>query len=377
MTKWHFGFVVCVFLLPLQTITIPPLKTRGIMSKQGATANDLINISDFSAWVMALKAKIHAVRNKLAFSINAQILELYWEIGKDIAGKQEVSGWGSKFVDRIATELKHEFPEIKGFSRRNVYAILQWYKFYSVKYPFVPHHVAQIPWGHNRLIITKTKDIEEAEFYCRATAQNGWDRDTLEVQIADKYHLKAANSIHNFTHTLSEEQSKIASQTLKDPYNFDFLGLENDALEKAIEDELTKNITKFLLELGKGFAFLGRQYKIEIGETDYFLDMLFYHVKLRCYIVIELKAGKFKPEYAGKLNYYLSAVDTQLRKTGDNPTIGVLLCKKKNKIDVEYALRDINKPMGISEYRLTDAIPESIKTQLPSIEEIERELEKQ
>lgn len=347
------------------------------MSKQGATANDLINISDFSAWVMALKAKIHAVRNKLAFSINAQILELYWEIGKDIAGKQEVSGWGSKFVDRIATELKHEFPEIKGFSRRNVYAILQWYKFYSVKYPFVPHHVAQIPWGHNRLIITKTKDIEEAEFYCRATAQNGWDRDTLEVQIADKYHLKAANSIHNFTHTLSEEQSKIASQTLKDPYNFDFLGLENDALEKAIEDELTKNITKFLLELGKGFAFLGRQYKIEIGETDYFLDMLFYHVKLRCYIVIELKAGKFKPEYAGKLNYYLSAVDTQLRKTGDNPTIGVLLCKKKNKIDVEYALRDINKPMGISEYRLTDAIPESIKTQLPSIEEIERELEKQ
>jgi predicted nuclease of restriction endonuclease-like (RecB) superfamily len=377
MTKWHFWFVIYIFSLSLQTITIPPLKTKVTMSKQETTANDLINISDFSVWVTALKAKIHAVRNKLAFSINAQILELYWEIGKDIAGKQEVSGWGSKFVDRIATELKHEFPEIKGFSRRNVYAILQWYKFYSVKYPFVPHHVAQIPWGHNRLIITKTKDIEEAEFYCRATAQNGWDRDTLEVQIADKYHLKAANSIHNFTYTLSEEQSKIASQTLKDPYNFDFLGLENDALEKAIEDELTRNITKFLLELGRGFAFLGRQYKIEIGETDYFLDMLFYHVTLRCYIVIELKAGKFKPEYAGKLNYYLSAVDTQLRKTGDNPTIGILLCKKKNKIDVEYALRDINKPMGISEYRLTDAIPESIKTQLPSIEEIERELEKQ
>jgi predicted nuclease of restriction endonuclease-like (RecB) superfamily len=236
--------------------------------------------------------------------------------------------------------------------------------------------VAQIPWGHNRLIITKTKDIEEAEFYCRATAQNGWDRDTLEIQIENKYYLKASNSTHNFAETLPEEQSKLASQTLKDPYNFDFLGLENDALEKAIEDELTRNITKFLLELGKGFAFLGRQYKIEIGENDYFLDMLFYHVELRCYIVVELKAGKFKPEYAGKLNYYLSAVDTQLRKTGDNPTIGILLCKKKNKIDVEYALRDIHKPMGVSEYQLTDAIPENIKTQLPSVEEIEQELEK-
>jgi predicted nuclease of restriction endonuclease-like (RecB) superfamily len=343
------------------------------MSKEATVK--IINMSDFSAWVSALKAKIHAVRNKLAFAINVQILELYWEIGKEIAEKQEKSGWGSGFIDRIAAELKHEFPEVKGFSRRNVYAVLQWYKFYSVKYPFVPHHVAQIPWGHNRLIITKTKDIEEAEFYCFATAQNGWDRDTLEIQIENKYYLKAANSANNFIHTLSQEQSKLASQTLKDPYNFDFLGLKNAALEKAIEDELTKNITKFLLELGKGFAFLGRQYRIEIGETDYFLDMLFYHVELRCYIVIELKAGKFKPEYAGKLNYYLSAVDTQLRKTGDNPTIGILLCKKKNKIDVEYALRDINKPMGISEYRLTDTIPENIKTQLPSVEEIARELE--
>jgi predicted nuclease of restriction endonuclease-like (RecB) superfamily len=339
--------------------------------------NEEINISDFAAWITDLKMKIHSARNKLAFSINTQILELYWEIGKEIAEKQEKSGWGSGFIDRIATALKHEFPEIKGFSRRNVYAVLQWYKFYSAKYPFVPHHVAQIPWGHNRMIITKIKDVEEAEFYCLATAKNGWDRDTLEIQIENRYYLKAGNTTHNFTGTLPEEQSKLASQSLKDPYNFDFLGLENDALEKAIEDELTRNITEFLLELGKGFAFLGRQYKIEIGETDYFLDMLFYHVELRCYIVIELKAGKFKPEYAGKLNYYLSAVDTQLRKTGDNPTIGILLCKKKNRIDVEYALRDINKPMGVSEYRLTNAIPEDIKTQLPSTEEIEQVLARQ
>jgi len=335
-----------------------------------------ITTSDFLEWVTVLKAKIYSARNKLAFSINSQVLELYWEIGRDIAEKQQNSGWGSGFIEQIAEELKHDFPEIKGFSRRNIYAILQWYKFYSEKYQFVPHHVAQMPWGHNRLIITKIKNVEEAEFYCRAVIQNAWDRDTLEIQIENKYYLTAGNSTHNFTNTLPAKQSELAIQTLKDPYNFDFAGLGNDALEKAIEDELTKNITKFLLELGKGFAFLGRQYKIEIGENDHFLDMLFYHVELRCYIVIELKAGKFIPEFAGKLNYYLSAVDSQLRKSGDNPTIGILLCKKKDKIDVEYALRDIHKPMGVSEYMLTNAIPENFKPQLPSVEEIERELEK-
>jgi predicted nuclease of restriction endonuclease-like (RecB) superfamily len=335
-----------------------------------------IATSDFVEWVTTLKTKIRSARNKLAFSINSQVLELYWELGKDIAEKQQNSDWGSGFIEQIATELKHEFPDITGFSRRNVYVILQWYKFYSAKYQFVPRHVAQIPWSHNRIILNKIKDIEEAEFYCRAVIQNAWDRDTLEIQIANKYFLTAGNSTHNFSNTLPAKQSELAIQTLKDPYNFDFAGLASDALEKAIEDELTKNITKFLLELGKGFAFLGRQYKIEIGENDHFLDMLFYHVELRCYIVIELKAGKFIPEFAGKLNYYLSAVDSQLRKSGDNPTIGILLCKKKDKIDVEYALRDIHKPMGISEYILTNAIPEDIKPQLPSVEELERELEK-
>ncbi|MDH8701022.1 putative nuclease of restriction endonuclease-like (RecB) superfamily [Dysgonomonadaceae bacterium PH5-43] len=332
---------------------------------------------DFLDWLTAIKSKIRRARNKLVFSINSQVLELYWELGRDIAEKQQNSDWGSGFIEQIAKELKRDFPEIKGFSRRNLYAILQWYKFYSDKYQFVPQAVAQIPWGHNRLIITKIKDIEEAEFYCKETIRNAWDRDTLEVQIDNKYYLTLGSSTHNFSNTLPVKQSELAMQTLKDPYNFDFLGLENDALEKAIEDELVKNITNFLLELGKGFAFLGRQYKIEIGENDHFLDMLFYHVELKCYIVIELKAGKFIPEYAGKLNYYLSAVDSQLRKQDDNPTIGILLCKKKNKIDVEYALRDINKPMGISEYMLTNAIPDDIKPQLPSVEELEQELERQ
>lgn len=251
----------------------------------------------------------------------------------------------------------------------------QWYRFYAKKYQFVPQPVAQIPWSHNRIIISKVKNLEEAEFYCLKTIERGWDRDTLELQIAKNLFEKTGKVIHNFKDTLPAPQSKLVEQTLKDPYNFDFLGLEDDALERAIEDELTKHITDFLLELGKGFAFLGRQFKVEISENDYFIDMLFYHVELRCYVIIELKSGKFKPEYAGKLNFYLSAIDSQLKKSDDNPSIGILLCKSKDRIEVEYALRDINKPMGISEYRLTDAIPENFKAKLPSIEEIEIELE--
>jgi predicted nuclease of restriction endonuclease-like (RecB) superfamily len=336
--------------------------------------NKELNLSEYKNWISELKSKIHAAHRKIAYSINSQLLEMYWEIGKDISEKQEKSKWGSKFIEQIAIELKHEFPEIKGFSRRNIYAIIQWYRFYSTKYQFVPQCVAQIPWGHNRLIITKIKNIDEAEFYCNETIKNGWDRDTLEIEIENKYYHRLGVTDNNFTQTLPANQSKLASEILKDPYNFDFLGLHDDALEIAIENELVKNITKFLLELGKGFAFLGRQFKIEVSDNDYFIDLLFYHMDLRCFVVIELKAGKFKPEFAGKLNFYLSAVDSQLKRQEDNPSIGILLCKKKDKIEVEYALRDINKPMGITEYKLTDSIPENIKTKLPSIEELENEL---
>jgi predicted nuclease of restriction endonuclease-like (RecB) superfamily len=308
------------------------------------------------------------------FKLNSQILELYWEIAKEMAEKQKNAVWGSNLVETVANELHREFPEIKGFSRRNVYAMVQWFNFYSAKYPFVTQHVAQIPWGHNRLILAKTSSLDEAEYYCLKTLENNWDRDTLEVQINSGLFHKEGKIPNNFALTLPESQSLLAKQTFKDPYNFDFLGLENDSLEKSIEDELVKNITAFMLELGKGFAFLGNQYKIEIGETDYFIDMLFYHIELHCYIVVELKAGKFKSEYAGKLNYYLSAIDTQLRKDTDNPTIGIILCKMKNKIDVEYALRDIHKPKGVSEYHLTNAIPDDIKAQLPSAEELEEKI---
>lgn len=332
------------------------------------------HISDYKIWIDSLKSKIKSARIKVALSVNSQLIELYWEIGKDISEKTKNAGWGSGVIEQISTDLKHEFPEMKGFSRRNLYAIKQWYEFYYQEFEFVPQPVAQIPWGHNRLIISRVKSVEEALFYCGETVKNGWSRDLLDTQLDKKLFKRNSQSTHNFENTLPEKQSKMAAESLKDPYNFDFLGLHDDALEREIENELVANITEFLLELGKGFAFVGKQYKIEISETDYFIDLLFYHLELRCYVVIELKAGKFKPEYAGKLNFYLSAVDTQIRKSNDKASIGILLCTKKDKIEAEYALRDINKPMGISEYSLTQAIPDEMKTQLPSIEELENDL---
>ncbi len=331
---------------------------------------------EYLNWIKRLKTKIREAQNKVAFSINSQLLELYWELGRELALRQQNTNWGSNYIESTALELRTSFPQIKGFSRRNLYAMRQWYLFYSQENEFMPQAVAQIPWGHNRLIVSKIKNLKEANFYINEVIKNSWNRDTLEIQIDNKLYQKIGKATTNFDRTLPEKQSKLAKQRLKDPYNFDFLGLEEDALEKAVEDELVKHITKFLLELGKGFAFMGRQFKIEISETDYFIDMLFYHVELRCFVVIELKSGKFKPEYAGKLNFYLSAVDTQIKNTNDNPTIGILLCKKKNKIEAEYALRDINKPMGISEYKLTELIPEKIKSKLPSIQELETKLSK-
>ena len=337
-------------------------------------AKNAINTIEYNTWINAIKSKVQVARTKVALSINSGVLELYWEIGKDIHTQIKEANWGTKIIDQVAIDLKTEFPDIKGFSRRNIYAMRQWYLFYSQLSSFVPQVVAQIPWGHNRLIISKTKDVNEALFYTNEAIINSWSRDTLEVQILDKLYYRKGKAITNFEATLPKVQSKLANSILKDPYNFDFLGLENDALEKAIEDELIKHITKFLLELGKGFAFIGKQYKIEISESDYFIDLLFYHIELRCFVVIELKSGKFKPEFAGKLNFYLSAVDSQLKKETDNPSIGILLCKRKDKIEVEYSLRDINKPLGVSEFRLTEVIPDKIKTQLPSIEEIEKQL---
>ncbi len=300
-------------------------------------------------------------------------MELYWDIGKEIVEKQEFENWGSGFLNQFASDLRKAFPEIKGFSRRNVYAIRQWYLFYAEQFEFVPQAVAQIPWGHNRLLISKTKEIKKAIFYAQATIENGWSRDNLEIQIEKQYFERKGNSITNFKQTLVQPQSELAQETIKNPYNFDFLGLEDDALEREIERELTTHITDFLIELGKGFAFVGKQYHIKVSQKDYYIDLLFYHLELRCYVVIELKAGIFKPEHTGKLNFYLSAVDSLIKKQEDNPTIGILLCKKKDKVEAEFSLRDINKPIGISSYLLTKAIPDEIQSKLPTVEQIENE----
>ncbi|MCK9412366.1 MAG: PDDEXK nuclease domain-containing protein [Prolixibacteraceae bacterium] len=333
-----------------------------------------ISTNDYHHWLESIKLKIKTAQLKVAVSANAQIIELYWDLAKDILQKQKEAAWGDAILEQLSIDLRLSFPNINGFSRRNLYAMRQWYLFYSSEFEFVPQAVAQIPWGHNRLIITKIKERGKALFYCKTIVEQGWNRDQLELAIKNQYFETKGKSITNFKQTLPDPQSDLAVETLKNPYNFDFLGLENDALEREIENAMIEHITRFLIELGKGFAFVGQQYQLIVNDNEYYIDLLFYHLQLRSYVVIELKAGKFKPEYAGKLNFYLSAIDSQLKHPTDQPSIGLILCKHKDKVEAEYALRDINKPIGISEYLLTQALPKNFKSQLPTVEQIENQL---
>lgn len=330
---------------------------------------------DYIKWLADLKQKIISARLKAAQGLSQTLMELYWDIGKEIVKKQSEASWGDGLVERLAVDLKKDFSEMKGFSRRNLYAIRQWYLFYSSKFKFVPQPVAQIPWGHNRVILAKVRKVDAALAYACAALQNGWSRDVLEMQIENRYCDRRGKAPNNFSRTLPAPQSDLARQAVKDPYLFDFLELGDSAQEREIEQNLTNQITSFLLELGKGFAFVGRQYRLEISGNEYFIDLLFYHLDLRCYVVIELKAGRFKPEYAGKLNFYLSAVDSLLKRPDDNPSIGLILCRYKDKIEAEYSLRDIKKPMGISNYILTQKIKGKLSSKLPTVEEMESELE--
>lgn len=329
---------------------------------------------DYIEWFEQIKQKIKIAQLKISLSANAQLLQAYWEIGEAITQKQKEANWGDAILEQLSADLRMSFPTINGFSKRNLYAIRQWYLFYRQQYEFVPQPVAQIPWGHNRLIVSKIKNVDKAIGYAQATLQNGWTRDTLEIQIRNNYLLNKGQAINNFDKTLPDTHSQLAIETIRNPYNFDFLGLEDEAIERDIENAMMKHISSFLVELGKGFAFVGRQYAITVSETEYYIDLLFYHLQLRSYIVIELKAGKFKPEYAGKLNFYLSAVDSQLKHPTDNPSIGLILCKSKDKIEAEYSLRDIHKPIGISEYLLTQALPTEMQAQLPTVEQLENQL---
>ncbi len=342
---------------------------------------DISNIDNFEYknWLTELKSKIRSVQVKAAVAVNSALIEFYWELGKMISEKQ--TQWGTQFLENLSIDLKSEFPEMQGFSTRNLKYIKQFYLFYTnaqigqqAVAQFEQQLVAQIPWGHNILIFSKSKSLCEAKFYINETIENNWSRDVLALQIKSQLFERKGKSVNNFKSTLPKPMSELAEQTLKDPYVFDFMTMSKPFIEKDIENQLVNHITKFLLELGKGFAFVGQQFHIEIANNDYYIDLLFYHIKLKCYVVVELKNTKFIPEYAGKLNFYLSAIDSLLKQEDDKPSIGLLLCRDKNSIEAEFALRDINKPIGVSDFSFTEALPDDLKSSLPTIEEIELKL---
>ena len=329
----------------------------------------------YEEFLRDLKQRIRTAQVRAVLAVNRELVLLYWQIGREILERQDRAGWGAKIIESLAADLHLEFPEVKGFSTRN----LKYMRALAEAYPdsaFVQQVVAQIPWGHNVRILDGTRDRVEREWYIRQTVQNGWSRNVLVLQIESGLYRRQGKAQTNFTATLPAPQSDLARQVLKDPYNFDFLMLAADAREREMESALLDHLRKFLLELGVGFAFVGSQYPLEVGGEDFRIDLLFYHLKLRCFVVIDLKMGAFQPEYAGKMNFYLSAVDDLLRHPADQPSIGVILCKSKNAVVAEYALRDTAKPIGISKYLATVKLPADLKGSLPTVEELEAELKR-
>ena len=375
---------------------------------------DLIKNSDFKQWLADLKIHIRQSQIKAMIKVNDEMLRLYWDLGRDIVARQMDAIWGDGFFKQLSMELKAEFPNMQGFSERNLYRMKKFYLFYNQSDKILPqlgaeleneilpqlgtkiqssknksdtisrqlgdefnvHPIFQIPWRHHVEIFSKCTSVREALFYVQKTIKNGWSRAVLMNFMEADLYQSQGKAITNFDRLLPDVQSDLAKETFKDPYNFDFLTLTENYKEKELEDALVTNITKFLLELGQGFAYIGRQYQIRVGDRERNIDLLFYHLELRCYIVIELKVKEFEPEYTGKLGYYITAINHQLKKDIDNPTIGMLIVKKKNNIEARYSLESSSQPIGISEYTLSKLIPENLKSSLPSIEEIERELNK-
>jgi predicted nuclease of restriction endonuclease-like (RecB) superfamily len=352
-------------------------------------------LADYQDWLKTIKQRIHATRMKVALAANGELISLYYEIGAQIADREAHAQWGSGFIDAFSRDLRQAFPEIGGFSSKNLRYCRAFFRFYCdpgiwqqavAKLRETPWAgsesqlsalLMEIPWGHNILIFTKCSSVAEAPpgFYITQTLEQGWSRDVLALQLKSNLYARTGKAVTNFSRALPLPQSDLAQQTLKDPYTFDFMAMTAPYNERDVERQLTQHITQFLLELGKGFAFIGRQYHLEIAANDYYIDLLFYHVTLKCYVVVELKNRKFIPEYAGKLNFYLSAVDSLLKREDDQPTIGLLLCRDKNNIEVEFALRDMNKPMGVSEYTLVETLPDNLKGAMPTVEEIENDLQ--
>jgi predicted nuclease of restriction endonuclease-like (RecB) superfamily len=357
-----------------------------------------------------IKSRIRSAQAKAALSANAEMIAMYWDIGRMIHNRQVEEGWGAGVIPRLAADLKNELPEVKGFSERNLKYMIRFAREYGTdledgflsslaivqqpaalfaegddRGPIVQQVAAQsempltvilgLPWFHHITLLEKVKDPSVRAWYAWRSLEQGWSRESLLAQIRGQVHKRQGSAVTNFTATLPAIHADLAQRLLKDPYLFDFLTIEEPFHERELETSLVRHLEKFLLELGAGFAFVGRQYHLAISDRDFYLDLLFYHLKLRCFIVIELKKGDFKPEYAGKMNFYCSVVDDQLRNESDNLTIGLILCQTKDRILAEYTLRDMHKPIGISEYELTRSLPENFKSALPTVEEIEAELD--
>jgi len=357
-------------------------------------STDITATAHYAALLTDIKQRIRHAQTRAMLAVNAELIRLYWEIGALIDARQRQEGWGAAVIPRLARDLHNELPEEKGFSERNIKRMLAFYREYPAL-EFVPPPVAQseassnvpqavalftpdlvmaLPWGHHAVLMEKIKDATIRNWYMRAAIENGWSRNILLMQIETTAHARLGQAASNFALRLPAPDSDLAQQALKDPYLFDFLTLTDPFRERELEIGLVAHLEKFLLELGQGFAFVGRQYHLDIGEQDFYIDLLFYHLKLRCYVVIELKRGAFKPEYAGKMNFYCSVVDDRLRHSDDKSTIGLILCQEHNRVLAEYALRGMDKPIGVSSFELTRALPTELQTSLPSIEEIEREL---
>jgi len=362
--------------------------------------------SEYNSLLSDLKQKIINAQIKASVRVNSELILMYWEIGESIVRKQSQTTWGDGLIVQLSKDLMAEFPHTKGFSERNLKYIRQWFKFYNQDIKIGQQVVAQIPkelqqkfdtkirqqvvalnklgfidilslvpWGHHIQIISTCQDLDSALFYILNTIENSWSRSVLVHQIESKLFERQGKSINNFEITLPKPESELANELLKNPYSFEFLNLTKESKENDLQNALLDNITKFLLELGYGFAFVGKQKLLTIGGSDFYVDLVFYHTKLHCYFIVELKIDEFKPEYSGKLNFYLNAFNGEIKSPKDSPTIGLLLCRKANKLIAEYSLKKINNPIGISEYILNDELPEELFKELPSIEEIERELE--
>lgn len=388
----------------------------------------------FVALLADVKLRIQSAQTRAMLAVNSELVRLYWDIGRMIDVRQRFEGWGSGVIPRLAAELKNEMPELKGFSERNIGRMIAFHREYPEPTAILPQAVAKlrpdtspvsqlpdnekvvispqvaakmadkrflqqpvaklvaqgkvppvvaqyddsllwdIPWAHHVTLMDKVPDLAARRWYMEQTLANGWSRNILAMQIVAQAHARHGKARSNFALTLPEHQSDLVQQTLKDPYIFDFLTLTEPFQERELENELVRQLEKFLLELGQGFAFVGRQYKVEVGDEDFYIDLLFYHLRLRAFVVIELKKGKFKPEYAGKLNFYCNVVNDRLKQPTDQPTIGLILCQERSRLLAEYSFAGIDKPIGISTYELTRALPKDMKSALPTVEEIEAEL---